>query len=227
MGRLVLTLLCLCAGVLAVTALGTDDLNRATKTFYNKIFKLLGGKKQFAYLVKFTNAECTKGLELNKVMSEIDPMEVLNMLNTKGVYEGKRMVAAIPTGNIGPKTRHSEFRLLDPVTDSPISRLLESTSAQDCVIFFSQNSPCVDFCTNPKENNNIIKGIHETPALVNIKDRAFVFHFMYYFDVGRDQAIATAWKLLDKEISLVRCYENNCYKCFNGDKLNIDCTKSK
>ncbi|KAG9466448.1 hypothetical protein GDO78_016618 [Eleutherodactylus coqui] len=232
MRHTILTLLCLWSCILQVTPLTEEHVGRATYYFDQQIFR--NQWAQYAYFVKFTGEECSGGLQLNvlqQVMGNINAADVLRTVRSGEIYEGTRMVAAapkdivLPNGNVG--TEHSEFRLLNPDNNSPISRLLASAPAAGCVIFYSLNSPCVNTCTAPYGRYNIIDKLNHHRLPNNIQDKAFSFRNVFRYDQDRDAEIVWRnWNNLNNVMNLYRCPGNNCMKCVVNGVRNNNCFNS-
>ncbi|XP_044147277.1 uncharacterized protein LOC122935579 [Bufo gargarizans] len=224
MGPAILTALCLWSCVLTVTPISQEQVGRITNYIEQNIFQ--GLQDQYAYFVKFTDEECNKDLQtkdFDVILKDDKSTGIREKVVNKEIYNGIRMVAASYI-KMKKYDIHSESRLLNPDPEySPISKLLEGTSANDCVVFFSLNSPCVQTCTDPKGKYNIIDKLnkHNLPT-----SRAFAYTKVFEKDKNKpEDEVWKNWGVLDGKMTLLRCSGNNCIKCFNNGVKDEACYK--
>ena len=99
-----------------------------------------------------------------------------------------------------------------------MQKLLKEVN-EGCVVFYTYNSPCTKFCSNPNHCLNILDALdmfkeHKGP-------KAFVFTRVWRNDCDKD--ISTNLKEVLKHVPLYRCDGNNCVAC-GVNNLN-DCMK--
>ncbi|XP_066450506.1 uncharacterized protein [Eleutherodactylus coqui] len=230
MGPTLLIALCLWSQVLTVTPLNQEQVGRVTNYIEQTIFK--GLQDQYAYFVKFTAKECNKdkGLQTSDIKAALRKDKsagIRDKVVNKEIYQGDRMVAASYTKNETCNV-HSEYRLLTSLSDStgsPISRLLNITPTAGCVVFFSLNSPCVQTCTRPGGKYNIIDLLN-TVNLPGPDSRAFAYTKVFFWDKQKPEyEVWRNWGTLNAKMTLLRCSENNCIKCFNNGVKDKKCFK--
>ncbi|XP_075194991.1 uncharacterized protein LOC142295784 isoform X2 [Anomaloglossus baeobatrachus] len=227
MGPSILTVLCLWSCVLTVTPLNTQEFARATDYIERNIFNDM--TRQYAYFVKFNEDECNKGLQSQDIANALTVDVAAGIRATvmkREIYHGDRMVAACAIKQ-GKRYKHSEYRLLNiPAgsTESPISSLLKKDPAAGCVVFYSLNSPCVEFCTDPDGPYNIIDKLNQV-NLPPYNSRAFAYTKVFDTDKERPRAdVWKNWKALNAKMQLIRCTGNNCIQCLdNSDVKNEQC----
>lgn len=228
MGPAVLTALCLWSCVLTVTPLNQVQVGRITNYIEQNIF--MGLSDQYAYFVKFTVEECNKDLQtqdLDTALNVDKSAGIRGKVVNKEIYEGNRMVAASYV-KMKKYDIHSESRLLNNLpgsTKSPISKLLETTPAAGCVVFFSLNSPCVQTCTDPEGKYNIIDKLNKV-NLPESNSRAFAYTKVFDKDKKKpEDEVWKNWGALNAKMTLLRCSGNNCIKCINNGVRDNKCYK--
>jgi len=138
---------------------------------------------------------------------------------TNALYQGSELIAAgTKKVVIGRKqyNKHSESLLLNPVDNSPMSKLLNKRK-DGCSVFYTFESPCVDTCLNPSSSHNIINALEKWKEHDGIK--AFVFKGFWKFDIEKD--LQTAFKKIAAHVPLFRC-ETVCYACKGEGNTPID-----
>lgn len=147
-----------------------------------------------------------------------DPSEnVKNVIrgDTNPVYIGTKLIAAgVQTK---PNPSHSEFLLLNPVNNSPLTHLLNKEK-NACVVFYTLNSPCMNTCLNGKYN--IIQGVNELSNYQGMK--AFVFKNIWTHDQGEDkkEQLRQNLKTIADRVPLFRCRNNACILCGEPNSIN-------
>lgn len=127
--------------------------------------------------------------------------------DTSPVYKGTELVAAGVQKQ--PRPAHSEFLLLDPVNNSPLTYLLNKRK-NGCVVFYTLNSPCMNTCLTGKYN--IIPGVNKLKNYKGIK--AFVFKNIWNHDQNKPEELKEKLKTIADRVPLYRCRNNNqCILC--------------
>jgi len=120
---------------------------------------------------------------------------------------------------------HSESLLLNPVDNSPMSKLLNKRK-DGCSVFYTFESPCVQTCLDAEGPHNIINALEKWKKHDGIK--AFVFKNFWKFDTKKKDTkdLQTEFKQIAAHVPLFRCVsENECYAC-NGEgntPIDADC----
>ncbi|XP_063070600.1 uncharacterized protein LOC134461636 [Engraulis encrasicolus] len=111
-------------------------------------------KGQFAAMINVPEKYCTGLFDNNFLSGEQDSQTVKQQLNEKFVYEGRNLVLAIPK-DAGKKAVHSErFLLMCEANDNaktPAQKLMSKLEG-GCAVFYTYNSPCMEFCLNEKRD---------------------------------------------------------------------------
>ncbi|XP_036455159.1 uncharacterized protein LOC118827793 [Colossoma macropomum] len=186
---------------------------------------------QYAMAVRIAKNQCLQGF--NEQGLEPLKTEVSNFKNnpeTRDVYEGQMVIAARSKNE-----RHSEYKLLIENERKVIKQLLESKQGrndEDCVIFYTYNSPCLKRCLNEEADKKTRK-IHDKQTtkgkkltgifrcIYNYLDelnslqgpRAFVFSQIYREDVDKEE-LSDCFRKIADQIPLYQCDNNNrCRHC--------------
>lgn len=122
------------------------------------------------------------------------------------VYKGKELIAAGVQKT--PNIAHSEFLLMNPPDNSPLTRLL-NTRKNGCVVFYTLNSPCMNTCLRGKYK--ITGGLDKLKAYKGIK--AFAFKNIWNPDQNRPDELREKLKVIASRIPLYRCNGNTCTLC--------------
>ncbi|XP_072566794.1 uncharacterized protein [Paramormyrops kingsleyae] len=207
-----------------------------------------GDGAQYAVAIKVPAEQCMENFD-EKFLSYEDTDTVRNDLNdeTKRLYKGKKMVAARPKGT-GSTAIHSERALLICEDSSqavtPVRDLLNKGDENDCVVFYTYNSPCLDYCLNQKNDNdqqnreraqkkrgktNVTPAVKKCilDSLSILTDhpgpKAFVFSQVYRKD-RKNTKLASALKEVAEKVPLYRCNTNSCIECLdNNNNFNNQC----
>jgi len=166
--------------------------------------------------------QCQQNFNLNTFLTQENAANVKNAITdeTNALYQGSELIAA---GNRRVKIKktykiHSESLLLNPVDNSPMSKLLNKRK-DGCSVFYTFESPCVDTCLNPSSSHNIINALEKWKEHDGIK--AFVFKGFWKFDIEKD--LQTAFKKIAAHVPLFRCVsETVCYACKGEGNTPID-----
>ncbi|XDV32786.1 hypothetical protein PO909_003509, partial [Leuciscus waleckii] len=114
---------------------------------------------------------------------------------------------------------HSEFLLLNPPNNSPMSKLLKKRKEDGCSVFYTFNSPCVNTCLNAIGRHNILDALENWKQHDGIK--AFVFRNFWRYDTDKD--LQDDFKQIVAHVPLFRCEsENECYACKGEGNTPID-----
>ncbi|KAI4873784.1 hypothetical protein NFI96_002219, partial [Prochilodus magdalenae] len=189
---------------------------------------------QYAMAIRIKQNQCLQGSDpqgLESLKNDVNAFP----LDGQNIYEGQTMVAARPEDR-----KHSEYRLLLEDGGRIIKKLLENKAgrnADDCVIFYTYNSPCLDTCLNEEKEKGkrkmdeklINKGKAPTgvyrciyPALDLFNTvsgpKAFVFTQLYRKDMNKQELSECLGKITEK-IPLYHCDNNNrCRRCEQGNR---------
>ncbi|XP_036418569.1 uncharacterized protein LOC118802190 [Colossoma macropomum] len=211
---------------------------------------------QYAMAIRIAKDGCLKETDsANFVSLKEEVSQFKNQLEKKGVYyERNTIIAARPSER---PDRHSEYTLLIEDEGKAIKNLLKDEKGRkdDCVIFYTYNSPCLDTCLdeekdkakqilydkqqkkqkqNQNQNQNqgsqslILKCIYNHLGVLNSLQgpRAFVFTQIYRNDKNKDiNLLRTAFKEITKTIPLYQCDNNN--KCRPCEENNAFCVPDK
>lgn len=167
---------------------------------------------QYAAAINVPIEQCQPSFEPSvKNFLKSDPSEnVKNVIrgDTNPVYTGTELIAAGVQAK--PYPAHSEYLLLNPVNNSPLTHLLNKRK-NACVVFYTLNSPCINTCLSGKYN--IIPGIDELKNYQGLK--AFVFQNIWKHDQGeeRKEQLRKKLKTIADRVTLFRCRNNTCILC--------------
>ncbi|XP_073674174.1 uncharacterized protein [Garra rufa] len=164
--------------------------------------------------------------EQSKIENVFSREEAQNVKNV--ITEGKTCVLCSPnviaTRPNGKTKEHAEHILLFPPGNSPMDTLLKKTDQNNCVVFYTYNSPCVNKCI--KGADNIFPGLKDWK---NIRKGMNVFVFEELWkDV--DKNIAEDFKMINELVPLYRCASTNvmeCQNCVNGNTVDKFCLPKK
>ncbi|XP_042564710.1 uncharacterized protein LOC122133180 [Clupea harengus] len=209
-----------------------------------------GDGVQYAVAINVPKEKCGPGFSEGGFLSVDSAKTVKEALENHNLYQGTQLVAATPKGE---KTTavHSERALLmceassDAVT--PVQNLLNKDQ-NGCVVFYTYNSPCLDFCLNQaKDDNeqnrenkqnerNQKKNIESTAApavkkcilkslsvLTNhVGPKAFVFSRVYRKDENKP-TLKAALKVVAEQVPLYKCDAGSCVKCLSDGEIISQC----
>lgn len=203
---------------------------------------------QYAVAINVPASQCKAAIDQNFLSGE-KAEDVKKDLKEKNLYQGQQLVAATPPTK-GKKSSkiHSERALLmcgDTIqADTPVKNLLNKNK-EGCVVFYTYNSPCLDYCLNQErdeqeansKNAQKAKGKTVTPAVEKciLKSlsilsehqgpKAFVFRQVYRIDKGdekRDMLAAALMKVAN-QVPLYKCDAHSCVKCLNNNEIITQC----
>ncbi|KAL7839141.1 hypothetical protein SRHO_G00257990 [Serrasalmus rhombeus] len=190
---------------------------------------------QYAMAVRITKNQCLQGFDgqgLGPLKTEVDNFK--NTLNTKDVYERQMVIAAKPQNQ-----KYSEYRLLIENEGKVIKKLLERREGrndEDCVIFYTYNSPCLKTCLNEEEDNKkkerdakrknpkeTYRCIYSALDVFNEHHgpKALVFSQIYREDMNKIELSECLSKIAVR-IPLIQCDNNN--RCRHCKQDNQYCT---
>ncbi|XP_072546591.1 uncharacterized protein [Salminus brasiliensis] len=187
--------------------------------------------RQYAVAINVPIKQCQKNFapdQSNFLTNEV-ATNVKNKIYDEKValYEGQELIAA-GTLNRGKKyKRHSESILMNapppppPNMPSPMENLLNKQK-DECVVFYTYNSPCVNTCIDVKGEYSILKMLDSWSKRGGLK--AFVFRDIWKFDTEKD--LKEKFKAITQYVPLYRCVSpQTCYECLQGDNINQNCVQ--
>ncbi|KAG1948263.1 uncharacterized protein LOC120483592 [Pimephales promelas] len=207
----------------------TVDINTLARiiNFFEQKYKRVdidGHARQYATAINVPKDQCQQNFNLNTFLTQENAANVKNAITdeTNALYQGSELIAAGTRKVVISKKKqynmHSESLLLNPVDNSPMSKLLNKRK-DGCSVFYTFESPCVDTCLNPSSSHNIINALEKWKEHDGIK--AFVFKGFWKFDIEKD--LQTAFKKIAAHVPLFRCVsENECYACKGEGNTPID-----
>ncbi|XP_056612772.1 uncharacterized protein LOC130428618 [Triplophysa dalaica] len=172
---------------------------------------------QYAAAINVPAGQCDQNFQpLNDNFLTSDPSaNVRNVImrDKDPVYKGTELIAAGVQQQ--PHPAHSEYLLLYPVNNSPLTYLLNKQK-NACVVFYTLNSPCVNSCLNGRRYN-IIQGIEKLKNYQGIK--YFVFKNIWKHDQGEQnkEKLKENLKKIADRVPLYRCRNNACTLCGQPD----------
>ncbi|XP_055721488.1 uncharacterized protein LOC129813224 isoform X3 [Salvelinus fontinalis] len=181
--------------------------------------------RQYAMAVLLTQQQCTQNGANFDV--GVQPQVVQNRLQHYSVYIGDRLIAAIPD------TFHAEYLLLghDKTNPSKMQTLLTAAKPNDCIVFFSNYSPCLERCNFPDGETSILPFMTIFNGW-NANRKAFVFSSVW--DPSKHhpgvtkptkQQVFDSFRRIDGYLPLYRCvrfqekniWVNKCYRCVTAN----------
>ncbi|XP_052437494.1 uncharacterized protein LOC127976943 [Carassius gibelio] len=178
---------------------------------------------QYAVAINVPKKQCKKGFKPSTsrdFLREDRNVDVRKIISAdkNPVYEGKELIAAgVQTT---PNPAHSEFLLMNPPDDSPLTRLLNKRK-NGCVVFYTLNSPCMKTCLNDRGKFNIIGGLNKLKNYGGIK--AFVFKNIWHHDRNRTNELREKFQMIASHIPLYRCEPENCTLCGSNTQIKGAC----
>uniref|UniRef100_A0A8C2ATI7 Uncharacterized protein n=1 Tax=Cyprinus carpio TaxID=7962 RepID=A0A8C2ATI7_CYPCA len=168
---------------------------------------------QYAVAINVPKNQCKKNFNPSTsrdFLNEDNNIDVRNIISAgeKPVYEGKELIAAGVQRT--PNTAHSEFLLMNPPDNSPLTRLLNKRK-NGCVVFYTLNSPCMNTCLRDHGRYNIKGGLNKLKAYKGIK--AFAFKNIWNQDRNSTDGLRRKLKEIASRIPLYRCKFNKCTLC--------------
>ncbi|CAB1335610.1 unnamed protein product [Coregonus sp. 'balchen'] len=183
---------------------------------------------QYAMAVRLTQQQCT-GNVINFNIG-VQPQEVQQILMTGNVYIGNRLIAATPN------TYHAEYRLLwhDGTNPSRMQTLLRAANRNECIVFFSTYSPCLERCNVLGGATSILPFMDVFRAW-NDNQKAFVFSSVWNPTISHSLMIKPtktqvfdSFMRINEFINLFRCvtYKDpktlkeikSCHHCNNENR---------
>ncbi|XP_063062032.1 uncharacterized protein LOC134454802 [Engraulis encrasicolus] len=213
-----------------------------------------GQKIQFAAAINVPSTFCER-FQNNFLSGESDSNTVKEKLRTEYLYQGQKLIVATPQ-NIGKGSGavHSERKLL--ICDdnnrggTPMKNLL-ARDKDGCAVFYTHNSPCLEFCLNQvKDDNEVNKErikkqrnekkdpdnqrdvaravqkciLNSLDMMANHKGmKAFVFSEVYDLDLTERVKLETALTKVAKKVPLFKCNGDSCVQCLIGNVFNNLC----
>ncbi|XP_073780292.1 uncharacterized protein [Danio rerio] len=175
-----------------------ETLSRLKQYFHMYVYD----KGQYAVAINVPKEQCQSGFEPSKdnFLTKENWDDVTIQRNSKKVYEGTELIAAGVH-----KEAHSEYLLMNPENNSPLTRLLNNKNR--CVVFYTLNSPCVGKCLY---NKVVLAGLKELQKYQGMK--AFVYTNIYTED-QTDPELRAELKTIADLVPLYRCKGNSCISC--------------
>ncbi|KAK2880716.1 hypothetical protein Q8A67_017984 [Cirrhinus molitorella] len=207
------------------------DINTLARiiNFFEQNYKKInadGSPGQYAIAINVPKNQCQQNFYPNQsnFLTQENAVNVRNAITdeTNGLYQGAELIAAglrkVVISRREKFNLHSEFLLLHPTDNSPMTNLLNKTK-DGCTVFYTFNSPCVKSCLNATRNRSIINALEKWRGHSGIK--AFVFKNIWEKDIGKD--LQNNFKQIAARIPLYRCVnENECYACNGEGNTPID-----
>lgn len=205
-----------------------------------------GDGVQYAVAINVPATECGATFDQNSFLSQDNADTVKKDLKANNLYQGQQLVAATPKGKSSSSKIHSERALLmcdgynQAVT--PVQNLLNKRK-DGCVVFYTYNSPCLDYCLNQAKDENERKreaaqrGRGKTDVAPAVEKcilnslsmlsghggpKAFVFSQVYRNDKNKPD-LAAALKKVAEQVPLYKCATNTCVKCLSGNQIVNQC----
>ncbi|XP_048015715.1 uncharacterized protein LOC125248129 [Megalobrama amblycephala] len=152
-------------------------------------------------------------------MTQENAVTVRNAINddSNALYQGSELIAA-GTRKVVYKqkqyNRHSEYLLLNPANNSPMTRLLNRRN-HGCSVFYTFNLDATG-------RHSIIQALKNWKRHGGIK--AFVFkQFWKYDETNTEKDLQAEFKQIVAHVPLFRCVsENQCYACKGEGNTPID-----
>lgn len=210
---------------------------------------------QYAVFINVPAEQCRANYNLNNFLSSENRDTVRTDLNDKKkrLYQGTQMVAARPKGS-SSNSVHSERALLmcgvNNQAVTPVQNLLNKNNG-GCVVFYTYNSPCLQYCLNQanddnEENRERIQKEREdkkkrgkivSPAVKKCilnslsvlsnhsGPKAFVFSRVYRNDMKNEDKdeLTAALKEVAQKVPLYKCDTNSCIKCQDNNQFRNEC----
>ncbi|XP_016407667.1 uncharacterized protein LOC107739931 [Sinocyclocheilus rhinocerous] len=183
----------------------------------------IGTDAQYAIAISVPQDLCTnEQSHIENVFSREEAQYVKDLIT-----EGRTCVLCSASQNViatRPNVvtdEHSEHILLFPRGNSPLDTLLKNTDQNNCVVFYSYNSPCVKKCI--KSADNIFPGLENWENVRKGGMNVFVFGKLWK-DAKKE--IANDFLMINKLVPLYRCMSTNvmeCQNCVNGNTANPFC----
>ncbi|XP_016091766.1 uncharacterized protein [Sinocyclocheilus grahami] len=183
-----------------------ETLDKITK-FFHQNYEI----GQYAVAINVPKTQCENGFipsTFPDFLKEDKNVNVKNIIRADEgpVYEGKELIAAGVQKT--PNTAHSEFLLMNPPDNSPLTNLLNKRK-DGCVVFYTLNSPCINTCLSG--NYKITGGLDKLKAYKGIK--AFAFKNIWTQDQNRQDELREKLKVIASRIPLYRCKSKKCTLC--------------
>ncbi|KAL7849468.1 hypothetical protein SRHO_G00210910 [Serrasalmus rhombeus] len=236
-GTLHVVLLCLLSLCLRGTEAEYVDQNTLSRII-NYIQTNYGfDQDQFAVTISVPDEMCQAGVTDHQIQANLLPMDdsetVKSAMNSENrVYSGNRLIGAKPKPIPGKPNRkyHAEYLLL--IQKSPTDPLIKQliwNKTENCLIFYTYNSPCSNTCSTPKKAHSIIPALNMWFRNYNGR-KAFVFRQVWRHDLTG--AKATQWKnnikIVNFRVPLYRCDNTGCTCCVdNNEQIAPQCQRNE
>ncbi|XP_065138289.1 uncharacterized protein [Paramisgurnus dabryanus] len=219
-------LIFLCLLQLRVQAnVNTAVLNKMIQYFDNNVQPKTMSDIQYAIAISVPEQQCTdETSSIETVFSKGDAEKVKTILTNGQTCELCTNSENAPIIAARPKSDkiHAEYVLLYPVGNSLMDKLLEKAKENNCVVFYTYNSPCVTKCISGEKN--IIEGLSNWKNKRSQGINVFVFRTVWHKDAWRKD-LSEEFKKIDAIVPLYQCYgaeRINCFKC-RGEKTTSYC----
>lgn len=206
-------------------AVDKEELARLVKELlnvYKPTYRIYGDAPMFSLAISIPlNAE--NGYNFKQVIKEDPPQNVKNVLKSRVVYAGKRVVGAAV--KFAEKfTEHAEKRVFEKF-HTLVDRInkINGISSTDLMLFYTFKSPCDTKCANPNHKFCILKEITKIKKWTNY---AIVFSKVFKPNeikpgtnetTPEENCEKALWEI-GKKINL-----SNIYRCTEGDTRCISC----
>uniref|UniRef100_A0A672KI80 Uncharacterized protein n=1 Tax=Sinocyclocheilus grahami TaxID=75366 RepID=A0A672KI80_SINGR len=172
----------------------------------------IGTNAQYAMAISVPRYLCTnEQSQIENVFSREEAEYVKDIIT-----EGKTCVLCSASSNViatRPNVvtgENSEHILLFPPGNSPMDTLLNNTDRNNCVVFYSSNTPCVETCV--KSTENIFPGLANWTNVRKEGMNVFVFGNLRKY-VGKETG--NDFLIINLLMPLYRCTSTNVVECQN------------
>ncbi|KAK9961827.1 hypothetical protein ABG768_007227 [Culter alburnus] len=208
----------------------TVDINTLARiiNFFEQNYKRVNRRyeRQYAAAINVPKDQCQQNFNQNNFLTQENAVNVRNAINddSNALYEGSELIAAGTRKVVYRQKQfnmHSEYLLLNPADNSPMTRLLNKRN-DGCSVFYTFNSPCVNTCLDATGRHSIIDALNNWNRHGGIK--AFVFkQFWKYDETNTEIDLQDEFKQIVAHVPLFRCVsENECYACKGEGNTPID-----
>ncbi|XP_051966374.1 uncharacterized protein LOC127631970 [Xyrauchen texanus] len=152
----------------------------------------LNVKGQYAVAIRLEKEECLPKADLNSMVFDRKKLQEIGVDILNGEISVSDDIIAAKYKQFDKYTDHSEFRL-----KNYLNKVL--AKEDQCVIYFSLNSPCLNKCLNGKYNiENSLKALQSYTGI-----KAFLFKYVYEGD--DKQTMVERMKAIAPNLPLFQC----------------------
>lgn len=187
------------------------SVTSSVSRFFLLLFRFGLKNGQYAMAVRLTQKQCQTG----QFDVSVEPQVVREALTAGQIYKGDKNIAATPYN-----AYHAEYRLLSITTQEmgyPILHLTDNNN--DCILFFTTFSPCLESCMKERGGHSIINDLDKAFRTRDLNYKAFVFEKVWQPKWGGAktnpprQKVLNSFNTIHKKIPLYRCAQSKCYYC--------------